>query len=137
LRLVEGAEDALEAHEQGTPPVKVSGEKNLLQFEELADVQQLRKLFESFEEHQAILSLLDKSIAAKGLQVYIGRETGLELYESCAVITHPFDMGDELVGVLGVLGPRRMPYDSVIPMVDVTAKIVDSVLKKHVPVPIE
>lgn len=137
LRLVQGAEDALEAHEQGASPVKVQGEKNLLQYEELADIQQLKQLFNSFEEHQAILSLLDKSIAAKGLQVFIGRETGLELYDPCAVITHPFDMGDELVGVLGVLGPRRMPYERIIPMVDVTAKIVDSVLKKHVPIPIE
>jgi heat-inducible transcriptional repressor len=136
VQLLEGARGALEAHTDEQTSVKVAGETKLLQYEEMADIQQLRALFDAFEEQRNMLHFLDKSLQAKGLQVFIGRETGLELYEHCAVVTHPYDMGEELVGVLGVIGPRRMPYDKVIPMVDITAKILDSVLKKHYPAPL-
>ena len=128
-KVLEGARGALEAHAHAA--VRVAGETKLLQYDEMADVAQLRALFDAFEQQRHMLHLLDRSLQTQGLQVFIGRETGVELYEPCAVVTHPYEMGEDLVGVLGVIGPRRMPYEKVIPMVDITAKVLDAVLKKH------
>ncbi len=128
-KVLEEAQGALEAHAHET--IRVAGETKLLQYEEMSDVTQLRALFEAFDQQRHMLHLLDRSLQAQGLQVFIGRETGVDLYEPCAVVTHPYEMRDELVGVLGVIGPRRMPYEKVIPMVDITAKVLDAVLKKH------
>ncbi len=130
-RVLESAKGALEAHVDAQTAIRVSGEANLLQYEEMADVSRLRALFETFEEQRHMLHLLDRGLAAQGVQVFIGRETGVDLYAPCAVVTHPYEMGEDLVGVLGVIGPRRMPYETVIPMVDITAKVLDAVLKKH------
>lgn len=133
-QVLEGARGALEAH--ADTPIRVAGETKLLQYDEIADVARLRRLFDAFEEQCHMLDLLDRSLRAQGLQVFIGAETGVELYEPCTLVTHPYEMGEQLVGVLGVIGPRRMPYDKVIPMVDVTAKVLDAVLKKHEPAPL-
>lgn len=127
-KVLQGAQGALEAH--GHAEVRIAGEAKLLQYEEMADVSRLRALFDAFEQQRHLLHLLDRSLQAEGLQVFIGRETGVELYEPCAVVTHPYEMGEALVGVLGVIGPRRMPYEKVIPLVDITAKVLDAVLKK-------
>ena len=67
---------------------------------------------------------------AKGVQIFIGRECGSEVYQYCSIFTTPYEVDGEILGVLGVIGPSRMPYEKVVPKVDVTAKIVSSLLKK-------
>ena len=136
-QLLEGAQGALDAHVSGKPAVRVAGEHHLLEYRELSDTSKLRALFEEFEAQRNMLHLLDRSLQARGLQIFIGRETGIDVYESCSVVTHSYEMGEEMVGVLGVIGPQRMPYDRVIPMVDITARMLDSILKKQCPAPLK
>ena len=75
-----------------------------------------------------MLNLLDKSINASGVQVFIGRESGYQILDNCSVVTAPYRVNNEIVGVLGVIGPTRMAYERVIPIVDVTAKLVGAAL---------
>jgi len=109
----------------------LAGETNLMNYEEMADVARLRQLFEAFNEKRAILDLLDKSLQARGVQIFIGHESGYEVLDHCSVVTASYSADDEVLGVLGVIGPTRMAYDRVIPLVDVTAKLLGSVLKQR------
>lgn len=129
-------ENMLALHQSGKEQLRVTGKSHLIRHDELADVQRLRALLDTFETHGDVLYLLDRSLEAKGLKVFIGRETGIEQYSDCAVITHPYYLDEGMIGVLGVIGPQRMPYEKVIPLVDVTAKMLDSVLKKQYPAPL-
>ena len=106
----------------------LAGETKLMGFEELSDVERLRQLFEAFSQQREILGLLDRSIEADGIQIFIGEESGYQILDNCSVITAPYKAGDEVVGVLGVIGPTRMAYERVIPIVDVTAKLVGAAL---------
>jgi heat-inducible transcriptional repressor len=107
----------------------VAGQTNLMDFDELAQMDKLRQLFDAFTEKQEILHLLDRCTAADGVQIFIGHESGYDTLQSCSVITAPYAVDDEVVGVLGVIGPTRMAYDRVIPIVDVTAKLLGAALK--------
>ncbi|WP_294945988.1 heat-inducible transcriptional repressor HrcA [Sulfurivirga sp.] len=135
-RFIEAAEGALARHEQEGETLRVTGKTRLLQYEELADVERLRELFATFEQQRDLLHVLDRSLEADGVQVFIGRESGVELDDDCALVARPWSMDDTLVGALGVIGPARMPYDRVIPLVDMTGRILESVLKKHTPAPL-
>ncbi len=106
----------------------LAGETNLMQYNEMADVDKLRQLFEAFNTKQDVLHLLDNSIHADGMQIFIGEESGYSAFGECSVVTSPYQVDDQIVGVLGVIGPTRMAYDKVIPIVDVTAKLLGSVL---------
>lgn len=106
----------------------VSGETRLMEFEELSDVEKLRHLFEAFSAQREILHLLDRSIAADGVQIFIGEESGYHILDDCSVVTAPYRVNDEIVGVLGVIGPTRMAYERVIPIVDITARLVGAAL---------
>jgi heat-inducible transcriptional repressor len=106
----------------------MTGETKLMGFEELSDVDQLRQMFEAFSQQREILGLLDRSIEADGIQIFIGEESGYQILDNCSVVTAPYRMDDEIVGVLGVIGPTRMAYERVIPIVDVTAKMVGAAL---------
>ena len=75
-----------------------------------------------------ILDLLDRSINAKGVQIFIGEESGYRIFDDCSVITAPYRVDDDTFGVLGVIGPTRMAYDRVVPIVDVTARLLESAL---------
>lgn len=99
-----------------------------MEYQEMADIDKLRKLFEIFNKKRDILHLLDQSINAEGVQIFIGDESGYAVLDACSVVTSPYKVEDTVVGVLGVIGPTRMAYDRVIPIVDVTAKLVGSVL---------
>lgn len=132
----EVVEHVLSWHQDGKDQVCIAGKSHLIRHDELADVQRLRALLDTFETHRDMLYLLDRSLQAKGLKVFIGRETGIEEYAECAVVTHPYYLDENMIGVLGVIGPQRMPYEKVIPLVDVTAKMLDSVLKKQYPTPL-
>lgn len=111
--------------------VLVSGQTNLMDFDELARMDRLRELFEIFAEKQQMLHLLDRCLEADGVQIYIGEESGYDTLRDCSIITSPYRVDDEVVGVLGVIGPTRLPYDKVIPIVDVTAQLLGATLKLH------
>jgi len=121
------AEQALDVNAERTEFV-VSGETCLMQFEELSDLDKLRNLFEAFSAQREILHLLDRSIAADGVQIFIGEESGYRILDDCSVVTAPYRIDDEIVGVLGVIGPTRMAYERVIPIVDITARLVGAAL---------
>ncbi|UCE88398.1 MAG: heat-inducible transcriptional repressor HrcA [Pseudomonadota bacterium] len=106
----------------------LAGQNNLFAYQEMADIDKLRQLFEAFNRKRDILHLLDQSIGASGVQIFIGDESGYGVLEDCSVVTAPYKVEDRIVGVLGVIGPTRMAYDRVIPIVDVTAKLLGSAL---------
>ena len=89
----------------------------------------LKLSFDAFNDKKNILSLLDQSITENGIKVFIGSESGYNVFDDCSVITAPYTFDDNSVGVLGVVGPTRMAYDRVIPIVDVTAKLLSEALK--------
>jgi heat-inducible transcriptional repressor len=107
----------------------LAGETNLMGFAELSDVDTLRRLFDAFSRKRHILDLLDRSINANGVQVFIGAESGYEMLDDCSVVTAPYHLDDDTVGVLGVIGPTRMAYDRVVPIVDITARLLKAALK--------
>ena len=109
----------------------IAGQTNLMGFNEFANIERLRQLFDAFTEKHQILHLLDGCMSADGVQIFIGEESGYQLLDGCSLITAPYQVDDEVVGVLGVIGPTRMAYDRVIPLVDVTAKILGAALKKR------
>ena len=110
----------------------LSGQTNLMGFNELSDLERLRHLFDSFAEKRHILHLLDRCMAADGVQIFIGEESDYEPFDSCSLITAPYENDDgEVAGVLGVVGPTRMDYNKVIPIVDVTAKLLSNALKQR------
>lgn len=106
----------------------MSGQTNLMGVTELSDLDKLKKLFESFNQKRDILHLLEHAVNAKGVQIFIGEESGYEVLDSCSVVTSPYEMDGQTLGVLGVIGPTRMDYERVIPIVDVTAKMLGSAL---------
>jgi heat-inducible transcriptional repressor len=109
----------------------MAGETNLMGFAELSNVEKLRRLFEAFTQQRDILHLLDNSLKAEGVQIFIGQESGYTIFDDCSVVTAPYTLGKEVVGVLGVIGPTRMAYERVIPIVDVTAKLLGSALNSR------
>ena len=106
----------------------LSGQTNLMDFNDLSNIDTLRSLFDAFNQQREILHLLDKSIAAQGVQIFIGEESGYSILDECSVVTAPYKVDDDTVGVLGVIGPTRMAYERVIPIVDITAKLIGSAL---------
>jgi heat-inducible transcriptional repressor len=108
----------------------MKGETQLMNYEELSDVEQLRRLFDAFSQQREILGLLDRSIEADGVQIFIGEESGYKMLDNCSIVTAPYSVNDDVVGVLGVIGPTRMAYERVIPIVDITAKLVGAALNQ-------
>ncbi|MEO8063124.1 MAG: heat-inducible transcriptional repressor HrcA [Pseudomonadota bacterium] len=109
----------------------MAGEHNLMGAGELSSVDKLRRLFEAFNEKRDILNLLDHSLRADGVQIFIGQESGFRILDDCSVITAPYSADNEVVGVIGVIGPTRMAYERVIPIVDLTAKILGAALARR------
>ena len=108
----------------------IAGETNLMDYDDLSDVDKLRQLFNAFNQKRDILGLLDRCMDADGVQIFIGRESGHEVFGDCSVVTAPYQINDSHIGVLGVIGPKRMHYDRVIPVVDITAKLLGAALSK-------
>jgi heat-inducible transcriptional repressor len=106
----------------------MAGETKLMNFAELSDIETLRRLFDTFSQKRVILDLLDRSINADGVQVFIGGESGFGIFDDCSVVTAPYHLDDDTIGVLGVIGPTRMAYDRVVPIVDITARLLGSIL---------
>jgi heat-inducible transcriptional repressor len=109
----------------------IAGETNLMGFAELSNVEKLRRLFEAFTQQRDILHLLDQSLKADGVQIFIGQESGYTILDDCSVVTAPYTVDKEIVGVLGVIGPTRMAYERVIPIVDITAKLLGAALNSR------
>ncbi|MCM8596206.1 heat-inducible transcriptional repressor HrcA [Accumulibacter sp.] len=107
----------------------ISGESNLLDVEEFAsNMKRLRELFDLFEQRTALMQLLDLSRRAEGVQIFIGGESGLAPLDECSVITAPYEVDGQVVGSVGVIGPTRMAYERIIPIVDITARLLSSAL---------
>ncbi len=112
--------------------VVIAGERNLLQVDDLsANVTSLRKLFEIFERRTSLMQLLDNSQRAEGVQIFIGGESGYLPLDECSMITAPYEADGQVVGTLGVIGPTRMAYERVIPIVDITAKLLSNALSNN------
>lgn len=129
LAAITMAERVFDTHgAEGGRSYVMAGETNLMEWAELSDVEKLRRLFEAFNQRGDILHLLDKCIAADGVQIFIGEESGYRVLDECSVVTAPYSVGDEVVGVLGVIGPTRMAYERVIPLVDMSARLLSAAL---------
>ncbi len=109
----------------------IAGKTNLMEYDDLGDIQKLRQLFAAFNQKRDVLSLLDKCLQAEGIQIFIGKESGYTIFDDCSVVTAPYQLDDDQMGVLGVIGPKRMRYERVIPVVDVTAKLLTAALRTH------
>ena len=108
--------------------VLVSGENNLLSIPDFGELEKLKQLFDTFKTKQVLFDLLQKSMFADGVNIFIGEESGYRILRDCSVIAAPYEVGNQKMGVLGVIGPTRMNYDEVISAVDVTAKLLGSAL---------
>ena len=106
----------------------VAGETNLIDHADLGDVTKLRELFDAFEQKRDIFHLLERCASAEGVQIFIGRESGYDALGDCSVVTAPYEINGKLLGVVGVVGPKRMSYAQVIPVVDVTSKLLSAAL---------
>jgi heat-inducible transcriptional repressor len=114
--------------EEATDDLVVSGESNLMDFPELGDMRKLRKLFDAFTTKRDLLHLLDRSMRAGGVKIFIGSESGYDALSECSVVTAPYQVDGQIVGTLGVIGPTRIPYEQVISIVDITARLLSGAL---------
>lgn len=105
----------------GGDDMVVAGQTRLMGVQELSDVDRLRELFEAFARKREILQLLERTVQAPGVRIFIGEETGLAPLEGVSLVTAPYTSGGRILGVLGVIGPTRMAYDRVIPVVQAAA----------------
>jgi heat-inducible transcriptional repressor len=109
----------------------LSGQTNLMSFDDLSDRERLRQLFEAFNQKRQILRLLEQCQVAEGVHIFIGEESGYQILGDCSVVTAPYHLDGQKVGVIGVIGPTRMAYERVIPLVDVTARLLSAGLKNR------
>ena len=121
------ADQVLSEAEQGGDYV-LAGQTNLMEFTELCNIKTLRHLFDAFNEKRQILHLLDQCVQNEGVQIFIGEESGYQMLDECSLVTAPYSIDGQVLGVLGVIGPTRMAYERVIPIVDATARILSAAL---------
>jgi heat-inducible transcriptional repressor len=121
-----------QAADESSENYVISGESNLLEVQDLSsNMASLRQLFDLFEKKTGLLQLLDSSSRAQGVQIFIGEESGLAPLDECSVVTASYEVDGQVVGTVGVIGPTRMAYERVIPIVDITAKLMSSALSQH------
>jgi len=117
---------------ENSAPYIISGERNLLDVEELSsNMKRLRELFDLFEQRSSLIGLLDVSNRATGVKIFIGGESGIATLDECSVIAAPYVVDGQVLGSVGVIGPTRMAYERVIPIVDITAKLLSSALSQQ------
>lgn len=127
-RAVEAGSEALQ---ERSSEFVLSGERHLLDVADLStNMDSLRRLFAMFDQKTSVLQLLELSSRAQGVQIFIGGESGLAPLDECSVVTAPYEVDGQVVGTLGVIGPTRMAYERVIPIVDITAKLLSSALSQ-------
>jgi heat-inducible transcriptional repressor len=132
LRLMSTALEAGNALAEGSEQYVISGERNLFAVRDLShDVGRLKQLVELLERKTSLLQILDLSLRGQGVQIFIGGESGVNAPDDVSVVTSPYKVDGEVVGTVGVIGPTRMAYERVVPIVDVTAKLLSSALSQH------
>jgi heat-inducible transcriptional repressor len=120
-----------EALSQTQDEVVISGERNLLAVSDFShDMSHLRRAFELFEQKTQLMRLLDVSSQAEGVRIFIGGESQIVPMEELSVVSAPYEVDGQVVGTLGVIGPTRMPYDRMIQIVDITARLVGNALSQ-------
>ncbi|SCY20240.1 heat-inducible transcription repressor HrcA [Nitrosospira sp. Nl5] len=121
-----------EAMRENSEAVVVAGERKLLDVHDLAsNMTSLKKLFDLFERKTVLLQLLEFSRKAEGVQIFIGGESGVVTLDEFSVVTAPYEVDGKVVGTVGVVGPTRMAYERVIPIVDATARLLSSAMSQH------
>lgn len=131
-RLMSAALEAGTLLAEGSEQYVVSGERNLFGVRDLSqDVGRLKQVLELFERKTSLLQILDLSLRGQGVQIFIGGESGVDAPDDVSVVTSPYKVDGEVVGTVGVIGPTRMAYERVVPIVDVTAKLLSSALSQH------
>jgi heat-inducible transcriptional repressor len=116
--------------EQIGPDMLVAGQVNLMGSQGLSDMDRLRELFEAFQRKRDLLMLLENCASAEGVRLFIGEESGFAALGSCSLVTAPYGVEGRVLGVLGVIGPTRMAYQRVIPVVQATAQILSGALNQ-------
>lgn len=132
---VELSEQALGGGGSSPEDMLLAGQTRLMGVQDLSDMERLRDLFEAFSRKREILQLLEGTLKAQGVRVFIGEETGLAQLDACTVVTAPYHAQGKVLGVLGVIGPTRMAYERVIPMVQATADLLGAALNPEPPAP--
>ena len=131
-RLMQAAVDAGSEEPDQADSVVISGEMRLLDISDLSsDLERLRRTFSLFEQKTELLQLLDASSRAQGVQIYIGGESRLMPMEDLTVVAAPYGVNGKVVGTLGVIGPTRMAYERVIPIVDITSRLLSNALSQY------
>ncbi|ATD67598.1 heat-inducible transcriptional repressor HrcA [Luteimonas chenhongjianii] len=113
----------------GDEDMLLAGQNRLIGVQDLSDLDRLRELFEAFARKREILQLLERTMRAPGVRIFIGEETGLAPLEGMSLVTAPYGAGGRTLGVLGVIGPSRMAYERVIPVVQATASVLGAALQ--------
>lgn len=116
----------------GGDDMVVAGQTRLMGVQELSDVERLRELFEAFARKREILQLLERTVQAPGVRIFIGEETGLAPLEGVSLVTAPYASGGQVLGVLGVIGPTRMAYERVIPVVQAAADALGAAIQPDI-----
>ncbi|MGE8250732.1 MAG: heat-inducible transcriptional repressor HrcA, partial [Stenotrophomonas bentonitica] len=123
---------SIELAEQAMVPpaddMVLAGQTRLMGVQDLSDLERLRELFDVFASKREILQLLERTIQAPGVRIFIGEETGVMPLESVSLVTAPYSADGQVLGVLGVIGPKRMAYDRMIPLVEATAQVLGAAL---------
>lgn len=110
----------------------ISGESKLLHINDLSsNMSKLRGLFNVFEQKTELLQLLDAGRHAPGVHIFVGKESGLAELDECSVVSAPFGTEGKIIGTLAVVGPKRMNYEKVVPIVDITAKLLSNALANN------
>jgi heat-inducible transcriptional repressor len=127
FRALQLSQKALE--DEGEGNLFIDGKTNIMQSPEFADMEKIRSLLQTFEEKTKIVRLLDKALSVQGIQIFIGAENELNEMLNCSVVAAPYSRENYTLGTLGVIGPTRMDYSSIIPIVDYTARILGRILE--------
>ncbi|MFH1092069.1 MAG: heat-inducible transcriptional repressor HrcA [Pseudomonadota bacterium] len=112
--------------------IYIDGQVNLLEYPEFADVAAMKAIFSAFEDKSILIKLLDGTMDASGVQIFIGSETDLAEMQGCTLIASRYSRGSRPLGTLGVIGPTRLNYSKIIPVVDYTAKLISHILASTV-----
>jgi heat-inducible transcriptional repressor len=129
--LVKALEFSRQTLTESDSEVFIEGQANILEQPEFTDVTRMKEIFRAFEEKGQLLTLLDRCMEAQGVNIYIGAEAHLSQMVGMSLITAPYMTGKDTLGVLGVIGPTRMGYAKVIPIVDYTAKLISRLLEQQ------
>lgn len=113
--------------------IYIGGTANIMQQPEFADIEKMRSIFAAFEEKSKLVKILDQCLVEEGLIIIIGSENLVRELQGLSLVTAPYWCGDDLLGTLGVIGPTRMEYNKIVPLVDFTAKLVSRHLAEGAP----